>query len=86
MIDTDGGDGTKSAVLSKWGDTVFKAVFLNFLPEFNAGVVRGGGGGLNWGGFFLRLSQDENKNGAGNRVDGVLFLGDADVGVGSVLD
>ena len=86
LIDTNGSNSTKSVVLFELRDTVFEAVFLNFLPEFNPGVVREFGGGLNGGGFFLGLGEDENEDGTEDGVDGVLFLGNADVGVGRVLD
>lgn len=65
---------------------MFEAIFLYFLPEFNTGVVGGGGRCSSGDGFFLRLSKNENKNGAGDGVDGVIFLSDTNMGIGRVLN
>lgn len=64
LVDAYGSNGTESIILFKLGNTVFEAVFLDFLPEFNTGVVGGNGRSLNGGVFFLWLSEDENKNSA----------------------
>lgn len=85
LVDTNGGDGTESVVLFEFGDTVLETIFLDFLPEFNTGVVGRSGGGLSGGSFFLRLSEDESKDGAGDRVNRVLGLGDTNMSVVRVL-
>lgn len=66
LIDTNGSDGAESVVLFKLRNAVFEAVFLNFLPEFDTGVVGRSGRSLNRNGFFLGLSEDENKNSTGD--------------------
>lgn len=66
LVDANGSDGAESVVLSKLRNTVFETIFLDFLPEFDTGVVGKGWRGLSESSFFLRLSEDEDKDSTGD--------------------